>query len=586
MYISPDGYRSAFDEIRRTSLSHSTCKVVVFVSALDIDALCSAKMLANLFKSELIPHKISPVVGYRELGAMYKELDDDVTNVICVGCGATIDLETHFDIPIDEPIGRKIYVIDNHRPWNLDNLFGATSVVCLDDGAVDKLTDHREAYEYLIEHQDDDEENGVDNGNGHANGDTDHARGLIEDDGDQTDEDEPTPRQSDNKQQSSTQLLENYYGQGTSLTQSCTIQTYALLSSVGETTVNSLWLTVVGATSLDAEHPQIYQTLFPLLKDEVQRLCPPVNGHDGLHDGLHIETDYALFVLRHWSLYQAMLHSSYLGAKLQLWTEDGRKRLHKMLAKMGISLREAQEQWSHMHIHLKKGLRDKLSDVAGVYGIDEIIRSGVVRRYGYKGSVSAGDCVEAILALLQQKTDAHGDEHRIWVSNFWKGWDAMDSVNELMEGISKAKELQQAVVSAGTAIFEKKQIKDLRSFRLAVIREGPELDVFRNPLALARLGVWIAEGCAESHPVPLPLVIASLNTVSDTYLVLGMGPYYGRGDEMAKEDVYNRFGPAFQATATKINAKVRMDAFESCIIEVARDDLSRFLEALTLSGLV
>jgi cell division control protein 45 len=67
-----------------------------------------------------------------------------------------------------------------------------------------------------------------------------------------------------------------------------------------------------------------------------------------------------------------------------------------------------------------------------------------------------------------------------------------------------------------------------------------------------------------------------------------MGPRKPRDAENSSEgDVsYNKFGSAFQTTANKINAKVRMDAFESSIIEVAKDDLARFLEALAVSGMI
>lgn len=605
MYITPQEFKDAFRDIKHSSLSHSTCRIVLFVSALDIDALCSAQILSRLFKSELIPHKIVPVVGYGELDSMYKSLDDDVVNVMCIGCGATVDLEGQFTNEEEDQriTNRKIYIIDNHRPWNLDNLYGSESVICFDDGSIDEQTERekqREAYKYLIDHEDDDEDE---------------------------DEDLETT-QSMNKY---TKILEKYYSQGSYLSSSTTIQVYSLLSSIGESSITNLWLTVVGATSLDAQHPQIYDNIFPILKDEVTRLCP-TNNNDTTKTtssddhSLYIETDYALFLLRHWCLYHSMTHSSYMCAKLQLWTEEGRKRLHKMLAKMGISLQEAKEQWTHMPIPLKRTLREKLAGVAGMYGIEEVIRNGVVRKFGFKGAISAGDCVEGIAALLEGSVvemsdngirDANSkiqddfnetsytredeekilheqyndDKNKFWVNNFWAGWDALNDVNSLFQGISKAKTLQQAVVNTGTALFEKRQIKDLRSFRLAVVKEGPELSIFKNPLALARLGVWIAEGCAETHPQPLPLVVAALDITTENYFVLGMGPYKGRGNEdegryNPEEDKFNHFGYAFQTTANKINAKFRMDAFESSIIEVAKDDLSRFLEALTLSGLV
>lgn len=210
---------------------------------------------------------------------------------------------------------------------------------------------------------------------------------------------------------------------------------------------------------------------------------------------------------------------------------------------------------------------------------------------------------------------------------------------------------------AATQLFEKRQIKNLRSYRLAVIQDGPDLDFFSNPLALSRLALWIAEACAEATNDPLPLVVASLYPATDTYLVLGMGPRrlreenderLARGraakknkktkkkkeergkkkgtkrkphdDDIEIQDVdneenssdeemdedsddssedsedsdeeddlfnhYNSFGVAFYQVSSEINARVKLDSFDSSVIEVSREDLSRFLEALTVSSLV
>lgn len=43
---------------------------------------------------------------------------------------------------------------------------------------------------------------------------------------------------------------------------------------------------------------------------------------------------------------------------------------------------------------------------------------------------------------------------------------------------------------------------------------------------------------------------------------------------------------AFQQITAETDAKVRIDNFESSIIEIRREDLSPFLEKLTLSGLL
>lgn len=48
----------------------------------------------------------------------------------------------------------------------------------------------------------------------------------------------------------------------------------------------------------------------------------------------------------------------------------------------------------------------------------------------------------------------------------------------------------------------------------------------------------------------------------------------------------NRFGTAFQDVVAETNARVRIDSFEHCVVEVRKEDLSGFLESLSSKGVV
>lgn len=122
-----------------------------------------------------------------------------------------------------------------------------------------------------------------------------------------------------------------------------------------------------------------------------------------------------------------------------------------------------------------------------------------------------------------------------------------------------------------------------------MLQDGPDLDLYKNPLTLLRLGNWLIECCAESEDKNLlPMVLASLDETADTYLVAGLAPRYPRGIDTLESSrpVLNNFSVAFQHIANETGAKVRIDNFESSIIEIKKEDLSPFLEKLTLSGLL
>lgn len=121
---------------------------------------------------------------------------------------------------------------------------------------------------------------------------------------------------------------------------------------------------------------------------------------------------------------------------------------------------------------------------------------------------------------------------------------------------------------------------------------------------LARLGNWLLENICELELANTadrigalkPLVVAALDVLSDTYLVIGLAPRYPRGlDNSTKLQLaqnggltarLNTFSVAFQKVAATSGAKVRINSFDSSVIEVRRDDLLPFLEKLTLSGLI
>lgn len=681
MYINPHQYGDAFLEIKRTSSSHSTCKLIIFVSCLDIDSICTGKILSIVFKKNLIQYQLIPIVGYTDLKTHYGNLDDDITNVVLIGCGAMIDLESFLDIDpaqfvVDAPhqgsdvnddlhesiakrlqkLRRKIYVLDGHRPWNLDNVFGSHMVVCFDDGYIDSsLSREKASYEQLTglseeelaqieaqeleDEEDEDEESDGDD----SDGGTRKRRKIV----------------FERKRQVSQweDDIDSYYNQGTTIITSLTATVYALLASIGEANLDNLWLSIIGTSSLDSHYPEVYDKIQPLFKEEVHRLNPSTTT-DKTADTktLTIEKDYHLFLLRHWTLYDAFFYSSHVNSKLNLWTEDGKKRLHKLFAKMGISLLVAQQKWLYMDLNIKKQLPVIFSKYLPSYGLEGIVRDGFVRTYGYAGQLSAMECVEALTALLEcdrrllqnPSQEQTGDEdeikarieqrEKLWINNFWQLWDALNvttstnvkavtsSINQstglrkskgldlLFSGLEHAKDIQQIIFKTGMSLLERKFIKSLRLYRLCVLNDGliPDLSIFNNPLILAKLGAWLLDNITEIEFANFdeknvkslkPLVVASLDVASETYMVIGLAPKYPRGmtnsmrakllklqnngkDEVSLTTRLNTFSVAFQKVAASSGAKVRIDSFDSSVIEIRKDDLSPFLEKLTLSGLI
>jgi cell division control protein 45 len=57
-------------------------------------------------------------------------------------------------------------------------------------------------------------------------------------------------------------------------------------------------------------------------------------------------------------------------------------------------------------------------------------------------------------------------------------------------------------------------------------------------------------------------------------------------EEKTKGFGRNKFGNAFQEVVEETNARVRIDSFEHCVVEVKKEDLAGFLESLSMKAVV
>lgn len=107
--------------------------------------------------------------------------------------------------------------------------------------------------------------------------------------------------------------------------------------------------------------------------------------------------------------------------------------------------------------------------------------------------------------------------------------------------------LHRAVMDQGGYVLEKQVIKSLRTYRLAVIKEGPDLPVFRHPATLLRLAIWLVDSVRDivqtttgpaalpgKRAKSLPFVLASLNESNDAFLVVGVVGAVEYGDVKKK----------------------------------------------------
>lgn len=511
VHIDPDripssskhDYASAYARIRSAARTAGPgVSSVLILSSPDVDSVCATRILTSLLLQDDIPHRIVPVEGYRSLlstlSTVFPPLEEDapprdasssssaattdVRSVIFLNLGAVLSLPTTFNIPAS----CTIHVIDSHRPWNLENLFATSHandrVWCWDDGEIaTKLCrqgGERDAFEKLEFDVDSDSEDDSD--------DEDSASESAHSDDDDDDDDDQQAGSARGKRKRSSRspsgkrrhrhrstspnttsskltnaerhryrtVLTRYYNRGESFGMSVSSMLYLLCESLGRADRESLWLAIVGLTSLylsnsiDFETYETYSSAYAseviateptssagpteawsldlLAKDSADdesrkataasrandRALRSVISHNTKSEDADdrsiriIPSELRFTLYRHWSLETAMYHTAYVAAKLGIWRERGLSKLRGLMAKMGFSLTAVRQNYTHMPLDLRRSLVRKLQAIAPEYGLTQLTYRGFERSLGFRTApLGAADVVEGVSALL---VAAHG----------------------------------------------------------------------------------------------------------------------------------------------------------------------------------
>ena len=191
-----------------------------------------------------------------------------------------------------------------------------------------------------------------------------------------------------------------YYASGTHHSSPVSWMAYTLLSTQLRygTVGDLLWLACVGVTD-SYLHGRIdkagYVSFANDLRRHVRRVYPDddidrasaaayaelldgtglSNAYTGPHTQLSLSEngkiitqndEYRFFLLRHTSLWNAMLYSPYVCSKMQLWNGAGMGRWREMLAKMGLPIEQCQQPYAFMKPGLKRRLREVVTEHAEV----------------------------------------------------------------------------------------------------------------------------------------------------------------------------------------------------------------------------
>jgi cell division control protein 45 len=140
MIIDKSDLLGEWAKIKQSAAASPDAITVLVLAALDVDAVATSAILANLLQADEISHTVKPVRDYRALAEIYVAdimESSELRYIIMVNCGARIDLEFHLQQRLDVHDAEREggvrgvselpspdctwLVLDSHLPLNLEN---------------------------------------------------------------------------------------------------------------------------------------------------------------------------------------------------------------------------------------------------------------------------------------------------------------------------------------------------------------------------------------------------------------------------------------------------------------------------------
>lgn len=378
--------------------------------------------------------------------------------------------------------------------------------------------------------------------------------------------------------------LREYYAQ-TSLATSSACLSHNLASTLRRSNTDTLWMAIVGVTSqfLSAGvTADLYDNLMAYFRGQAAALAPAATNAS-VTEGTSVEaggysaaacrelaalkvapsTELRLDLVRHWTLYESLLYSSYTVARLGAWRQTGRRRLQELLATLGIPLKESKQRWCFMKAECKQALDDRLAAVIRRFDLGKSIQyeSFVRAMPGHRGAVSAADCVFAISSLLE--LDAEGAAPSAvgpLQERFWRAYDALDPGRgaALDAGLDMAIVAQKLAAGIGGDVIERRKFVPSGPFRYVFLRDQQCKEMLVKPLLLKRLALFLIAALARQGAKDKPFVVLAPDAERGTWLAVA-ATSVGRT---------NDFGVRFQKAAEKNGSQIVYSGFDSAVCEI------------------
>lgn len=522
--LAPPQNDSLLQQPRKVSHQAATC----FIVAPNVDALATIRILTLLHQADSLPYHVYPIQQYSEIarlpcnGLSIADQESDqrgssLRAIFFINCGAGVDVGALLNLPAESDL--PLFVLDAHRPYHLRNLESAHVIVLHDSDVLDtRLPDS--GYEDILGR--------VPPSNANADDDESSASDLDSTNGSAVDE------RRRHGARHGRYAVRHYYQRTRRAATSAGVA-YALAANLNRATVDTLWCWILAVTeqflNRQAGDHTWYDQLIRCIREEWKRLTcrRPVTGAGQDAASLPVlepSEEFSLELLRHWTLYDSLLQSSWLAVRIRSWRQHAERRVSEILAMLGISLRDSRQHWMHMAAEQKDVVRERLVPVlhayfeadrqrhagardhgSGAADVADFFRyESFVRRFGaHRGqTASASDIVFSMNALLDR-------------GSFWRAYALLQCqhIGQMASAFELAKRHQRLLLDAAMSVLERRTFKRGRRAWYAMLDEPPtiisRLDGKRY--LQQRLALLLGDRLYASgrHPKPFWLIVSSSN---------------------------------------------------------------------------
>ena len=171
MIIQRGELSAVWGRIKAAAEENPDAPTILLLVAHDVDALAACAILSGLMEKEHLSFKVRSVRDYSEMGDTYVEQiadNPEWRSVILLNCAASINLMDHFQGRLNEADGAdpdapqrdaaalphpdcNYYVIDSHRPFDIQNLHEERVHVVNDDAPNEDMEELYDQYEILVD---------------------------------------------------------------------------------------------------------------------------------------------------------------------------------------------------------------------------------------------------------------------------------------------------------------------------------------------------------------------------------------------------------------------------------------------------